>query len=344
MLSCTRKASAFSNGCSEQAPGRGLADSLGEIFAVSIPGHHQSPILNVHGRPDFLQPAPARAAWHDRLPGAAFSIGVHAVLLLGVIAITKGEGERVPRPRTSLTYAPVSLAVPVATLPTPREPARLAVRKIEPLPKPPAPVPAEDARRIVEPSEPVKPIPAAPTVVADVVELPPAVTPTVQKPPEPAVRVGAFEAVNASRPRARETAAVMPAGFGDASPRGAVRALPAAAVAAGGFDRETAPPPAVVTTVAPAGAFGDSSIEILFKPKPRYTNEAEALGIQGTVVLEVEFTASNDVRVLRVVRTLGHGLDESAIRAAEQIRFKPARRQGVAIDSRVTVQIEFRLS
>jgi TonB family protein len=168
--------------------------------------------------------------------------------------------------------------------------------------------------------------------------------PTVQKPPEPTVRVGAFEAVNASRPRAREAAAVMPAGFGDASARGAVRALPAAAVAAGGFDRETAPPPPVMTTVTQAAAFGDSSIEILFKPKPRYTDEAEALGIHGTVVLEVEFTASTDVRVLRVVRTLGHGLDESAIRAAEQIRFKPARRQGVAVDSRVTVQIEFRLS
>jgi TonB family protein len=266
------------------------------------------------------------------------------VLLLGVVAITRGEAERVPRARTSLTYAPVSLAAPVATLPTPREPARLAVRKIEPLPKAQAPVPAEDARRIVEPPEPVQPTPAAATAAADVVELPPAVIPTVQKPPELAVRLGAFEAVNASRPRARETAAVMAAGFGDASPRGAVRALPTAAIAAAGFDRETAPPPPVVTTVAPAAAFGDSSIEILFKPKPRYTDEAEALGIQGTVVLEVEFTAANDVRVLRVVRTLGHGLDESAIHAAEQIRFKPARRQGVAIDSRVTVQIEFRLS
>lgn len=311
---------------------------------MSIPGHHQSPTLNVHGRPDFLQPTSAPSAWHDRFPGAALSIGVHIVLLLGAVAITQGEAERVPRPRTSLTYAPVSLAVPVATLPTPREPARLAVREIEPAPKPRLPVPVENARRIVESPEPVKPSPAAPTVAADVVELPPPVMPTVQKPPEAAVRVGAFEAVNAGRPRARETAAVMPAGFGDASARGAVRALPAAAIAAGGFDREIAPPPPIVTTVAPSAAFGDSSIEILFKPKPRYTDEAETLGIQGTVVLEVEFTASNDVRVLRVVRTLGHGLDESAIRAAEQIRFKPARRQGVAIDSRVTVQIEFRLS
>jgi TonB family protein len=121
--------------------------------------------------------------------------------------------------------------------------------------------------------------------------------------------------------------------------------LAAASVASGGFDREKAPPPAVASTPASGAAFGDATpIEILFKPKPRYTDEAETLGIQGTVVLEVEFTASNEVRVLRVIRKLGHGLDEEAVRAAEQIRFKPARRQGVAVDSRVTVQIEFHLT
>jgi TonB family protein len=134
------------------------------------------------------------------------------------------------------------------------------------------------------------------------------------------------------------------AGFGDAAARATVRALPTAVVASGGFDREVAPPPPVPPSAAPAAAFDDSSVEILFKPKPRYTDEAEALGIQGTVVLEVEFTSANEIRVLRVVRKLGHGLDEAAIRAAEQIRFKPARRQGVAVDSRVTVQIEFHLT
>ena len=82
----------------------------------------------------------------------------------------------------------------------------------------------------------------------------------------------------------------------------------------------------------------------LWNPSPDLQVSGEALGIQGTVVLEVEFTASNDIRVLRVIRKLGHGLDEAAIRAAEQIRFKPARRQGVAVDAVVTVQIEFHLT
>jgi TonB family protein len=281
---------------------------------------------------------------YARVPGVALSVVLHATCLLGVVAITRSAVDRTPRPKTSLTFAPVSLAVPRDALTARREPPRLALRKIEPLPKPPhAPVPADEPIRKVEAPAPT-PTPPAPLVQAEIQDPPPNTIPNVQK-AEPVVRVGAFEAVAPSRSRPRETAAVVPAGFGDASARGTARALPTAVVASGGFDREVAPPPPVTPSVAPVAAFGDSApIEILFKPKPRYTGEAETLGIQGTVVLEVEFTASNEVRVLRVIRKLGHGLDEEAVRAAEQIRFKPARRQGVAVDSRVTVQIEFRLT
>jgi TonB family protein len=324
-----------------------LPESPGETFPVSDASVHQPLTVSVSGRPLFLQPTPNSSARYARVPGVALSVGLHVTCLLGAIALPHFAPERTPRPRTSLTFAPVSLAVPVGAVGARREPPRVAIRKIEPLPKPThAPAPPEDTSRKIEPPEPVKPTPVPPTVDAAFEPPSNAVTVSnVQRAPEPAVRVGAFEAVAAGRPRARETAAVMPAGFGDASARGPVRALPTAVVASGGFDREAAPPPPVVPSPAPAVAFGDSvPIEILFKPKPRYTDEAEALGIQGMVVLEVEFTASNDVRVLRVVRKLGHGLDEEAVRAAEQIRFKPARRQGVAVDSRVTVQIEFRLT
>ena len=321
-----------------------LRESQGETFPVSDPGHHQQLTVSVSGRPEFLHPRPTPSAWYARVPGVALSVGLHVMCLLGVAAISHSAAERTPRPKTSLTFAPVSLAVPVATLARQSEPARLAVRAIEPRPKlPRTPAPPADAIRKIEPPAPVKPIPVTPSVDAELLEPPTNNVPNVQRAPEPTIRVGAFEAIAAARPRVRETAAVMPGGFGDASAR-AVRALPTAVVASAGFDRQAAPPPPVVPSAAPAAAFGDSSIEILFKPKPRYTDEAETLGIQGTVVLEVEFTASNDVRVLRVIRKLGHGLDEAAIHAAEQIRFKPARRQGAAVDSVVTVQIEFRLT
>jgi TonB family protein len=297
----------------------------------------------VSGRALFQQPGPEPSARSARIPGVAVSVGLHVICLLGGIAIAHSAPERTPRPKTSLTFSPVSLTVPIEPLPPRPSPPRLAARRIEP-PKPLQRAAAEEPKPAVEPPPPVAP-PAPPIVQAEVLEPPPnnVVVPIVQRAPEPVVRVGAFETA-AARPRARETAAVVSAGFGDAAARATVRALPTAVVASGGFDREVAPPPPVPPSAAPAAAFGDSSVEILFKPKPRYTDEAEALGIQGTVVLEVEFTSANEIRVLRVVRKLGHGLDEAAIRAAEQIRFKPARRQGVAVDSRVTVQIEFHLS
>ena len=88
----------------------------------------------------------------------------------------------------------------------------------------------------------------------------------------------------------------------------------------------------------------DRPVEIVSKPTPEYTDEARSARIEGTVSLELEFTAAGDVRVLRVVRGLGHGLDEAAQRAALRIRFKPAQSDGRPVDSRATVHITFRLS
>jgi TonB family protein len=84
--------------------------------------------------------------------------------------------------------------------------------------------------------------------------------------------------------------------------------------------------------------------EVLSKPTPAYTTEARNLRIEGEVVLEVVFEASGKLRVVRVVQGLGHGLDESAMRAAEQIHFKPARRDGQPADYTATVHIVFQLA
>jgi TonB family protein len=84
--------------------------------------------------------------------------------------------------------------------------------------------------------------------------------------------------------------------------------------------------------------------EILVKPLPIYTDEAKKLRIEGEVLLEVVFESSGKLRVVRVVRGLGHGLDEAAVQAAEQIRFKPALRDGQAADSTAVLHIVFQLA
>jgi len=50
------------------------------------------------------------------------------------------------------------------------------------------------------------------------------------------------------------------------------------------------------------------------------------------------------VQVQNVVRGLGHGLDEEARRVAQQIRFRPATRNGQAIDLTTNITITFQLA
>jgi TonB family protein len=86
-------------------------------------------------------------------------------------------------------------------------------------------------------------------------------------------------------------------------------------------------------------------VVILAKPKPSYTAEALKLNLEGEVLLDVVFPASGEqVRVNRVVKGLGHGLDEAAIRAAEQIKFKPALSNGHPVDFPAVIHIVFQMA
>ena len=88
---------------------------------------------------------------------------------------------------------------------------------------------------------------------------------------------------------------------------------------------------------------GISPPAIQHEVKPTYTADALRREIEGDVVLEVVVLASGAVSEIRVVRSLGHGLDETAVAAMRQWRFHPARRRGVAVDVVVEVAMEFRL-
>jgi outer membrane biosynthesis protein TonB len=86
-------------------------------------------------------------------------------------------------------------------------------------------------------------------------------------------------------------------------------------------------------------------VVILAKPKPAYSPEALKLNLEGEVLLEVVFPASGgEVHVNRVVKGLGHGLDESAVRAAEQIKYKPALSNGHPVDFPAIVHIVFQMA
>lgn len=137
---------------------------------------------------------------------------------------------------------------------------------------------------------------------------------------------------------------VASAGFGNGTaipPSGGGRR---GAVQTSGFADASAPgeaPKKATTVVTPSVL----PVEILAKPNPIYTEEARKLRLEGEVLLEVLFTASGGpVQVIRVIRGLGHGLDEAAVRAAQQIRYKPAKRDGQPVDFPATVHIVFQLA
>jgi TonB family protein len=84
--------------------------------------------------------------------------------------------------------------------------------------------------------------------------------------------------------------------------------------------------------------------EITFKPRPVYTDEGRQLKVEGEVLIDVVFAADGQIRVVKVVQGLGHGLDESAVRAAEKIQFKPALKDGRPADFEAVVHVVFQLA
>ena len=114
-------------------------------------------------------------------------------------------------------------------------------------------------------------------------------------------------------------------------------------VSTGGFGQEQVAHAGPKIAQADAGP-ATVPVEITFKPQPAYTEEARGLKLEGEVLLEVMFEANGTLHVNRVVRGLGHGLDEAAIAAANKMRFKPALRMGQPVDSTAVVHVMFQMA
>lgn len=67
----------------------------------------------------------------------------------------------------------------------------------------------------------------------------------------------------------------------------------------------------------------------------RYTEEAKAAGVEGTVELELVVGADGMPRDVKVLEGLGHGLDQAAKKALQRCRFEPGRKG----DEKVAVRI-----
>jgi TonB family protein len=135
---------------------------------------------------------------------------------------------------------------------------------------------------------------------------------------------------------------VASAGFSDGVAGGTGNGGPRGSVKQGAFNDNVAT--AAAPKMAMANTGNETTVQVISHPRPEYTAEAKELKIQGDVVLEVRFSADGRVHVIRVVRGLGHGLDEQAIRVAEETHFKPATRDGKPVDTTTYYRIDFQLA
>ena len=75
---------------------------------------------------------------------------------------------------------------------------------------------------------------------------------------------------------------------------------------------------------------------------PPYTQEARDAQVKGPVLLEVTIFKDGSVGDVKVIRGLGYGLDESAVRTLSTWRFKPGILNGQPVAVRANVEISFK--
>ncbi|HWP84373.1 MAG TPA: energy transducer TonB, partial [Terriglobia bacterium] len=80
------------------------------------------------------------------------------------------------------------------------------------------------------------------------------------------------------------------------------------------------------------------------KVDPMYVASAMREGVEGIVTLAALVLKDGTLANIRVVGSLDPRLDSSAVAALTQWRFRPARKNGAAIDLEVLIQIPFRIA
>jgi len=88
---------------------------------------------------------------------------------------------------------------------------------------------------------------------------------------------------------------------------------------------------------------GVSAPQVLYKVDPEYSEEARKAKYSGTVVLQLIVDATGRARDIKVVRSLGLGLDEKAIEAVNKWKFRPGVKNGQPVAVMATIEVNFRL-
>ncbi|MBW4027336.1 MAG: energy transducer TonB [Acidobacteria bacterium] len=88
---------------------------------------------------------------------------------------------------------------------------------------------------------------------------------------------------------------------------------------------------------------GVSAPQVTYSVDPEFSDEARRAKYQGICVVSLIVDAQGNPQHVRVVRPLGMGLDEKAVEAVKQYRFKPAMYKGHPVPVEIDVEVNFRI-
>lgn len=284
------------------------------------------------------------------------------VLIVISAANTKAIQKRILL--TNLTFQPVPKVEPIKPkiVPPPPKPLpeppkievqapKIVIVKMPELPKPPE-VKMDTPKPVMAPPAPTKVVPiAAPQVVnlakpqaasvvnndqhATAVSLGSANAPTLHGPAVSNVNLGrGLAGASGSGNGPAATKVNLGNGSAGGSIHGtglvAVTGIPHGVAAGTGtavasqVNLGQAAPPPMPKAVAAVAPLQRTEPKVIYKPKPEYTQEAKQLRIEGTMTLRIRVLPNGSVMVLSVVNDLGHGLADSAKKAALATKFEPA--------------------
>jgi TonB family protein len=86
-----------------------------------------------------------------------------------------------------------------------------------------------------------------------------------------------------------------------------------------------------------------SAPELIFSPNPEFSEEAKRVKYQGICVVSLIVDTQGNPQRVQVIRHLGKGLDQKAVEAVKQYRFKPAMLHDEPVAVEVKIEVNFRL-
>ncbi|MGA7520883.1 MAG: energy transducer TonB [Acidobacteriaceae bacterium] len=88
---------------------------------------------------------------------------------------------------------------------------------------------------------------------------------------------------------------------------------------------------------------GVSNPVLVYAPDPEFSDEARRAKYQGVCVVGLIVDINGNPQRVHIVRPLGMGLDEKAMEAVRQYKFKPALYKGKAVAVEVNIEVNFRI-